>query len=42
MTNETWKDIPNFNGKYQVNTKGDIRHIDRPDKYLKPAKTNKE
>lgn len=41
MTNETWKDIPNFDGRYQINTKGDVRHKDRPDKYLKVAKDQK-
>ena len=41
MTNETWKDVPNFDGKYQINNKGDIRHKDRLDKYLKPAKNRK-
>lgn len=41
MIMETWKDIPNFDGRYQINTKGDIRHKDRPNTYLKPAKDTK-
>ena len=41
MTTETWKDIPNFDGRYQINTKGDIRHKDRLNKYLKASKDSK-
>ena len=40
---EFWKNIPNFDGKYQVNTEGDIRLILPSGKarLLKPFKRNK-
>lgn len=41
MKNDIWKDIPNFDESYQINNKGDIRHKNRLDKCIKPAKDAK-